>query len=164
MFFCCFLQKKNKTKRTCIDSKARRQCWNLASKNDVTTSVTLGITGGKGWPLQCHSQPYLLTLTAVRSPSLSNERINSRNVGTLIICLRRARNRRHISYESQIKHRRAGGVSLPYWYLFTVTFQRGIPDEEDWGPPPFVNSKTVDSWWISALFDLELLNMLNILF
>lgn len=32
------------------------------------------------------------------------------------------------------------------------------------GFPPFVNSKTVDSWWISALFDLKLLNMLNILF
>lgn len=34
------------------------------------------------------------------------------NVGTLIICLRRARNRRHISYESQLKHRRASGISL----------------------------------------------------
>lgn len=32
------------------------------------------------------------------------------------------------------------------------------------GFPPFVNGKTVDSWWISALFDLKLLNMLNILF
>lgn len=32
------------------------------------------------------------------------------------------------------------------------------------GFPPFVNSKTVDSWWITALFDLKLLNMLNILF
>lgn len=63
---------------------------------------------------------------------------------------------------------KSNSAELVGFLVFTDVYSQSRSSEaletRKTGFPPFANSKTVDSRWICALFDLKLLNMLNILF
>lgn len=86
----------------------------MSQRNDVITSIT-----GNDWREKMAAAELLRVSFADTDGSKllchsATGESNLRNVGTLIICLRRTKNCQHISYESQIKQRRACGISLLY--------------------------------------------------
>lgn len=158
--FYSFLLKKQQRCTHCQQSTDK--WWDSASQNDITTSATLGTTGWKGWQLQSRlfaDADGSETLSVILQPKIQFPGMLAR---WSFVCVVLA------TIGTLVMSHKSNSVELVGLLFFTDIYSRSRSSKafetRKNGFPPFVNSKTVDSWWISALFDLKLLNMLKILF